>query len=94
LEFAGVKSGLDHPEAEVSSGARVWRAARTALLLLAGAVASVYMVQPPVSATGGPAKAPTHIPVSGKWVELGNAAASPSNGLQAAFAADNEASAW
>jgi hypothetical protein len=91
LELPEVKSRLDHSETGASSGARAWRAARTALLLLAGAVASVYMVQPPVSATGGPAMAPTHIPVSDKWVELGNEA---SHGLQAAFAADNEASAW
>ena len=89
-----MKSGLDHPETGVSSGARVWRAARTALLLLGGVVASIYMVQPPVPAAGRPAEASTYVPASDKWVELGYAAAAQSNGLQAAFAADNEASAW
>jgi hypothetical protein len=55
----------------MSSSARVWWAARTAVLLLGAAVASVSMVQLPAPATGGQTKAPTHVPASDKWLALG-----------------------
>jgi hypothetical protein len=65
-----VNLGLRHPE-EISSAARAWCAARTALLLLGAAAASVFMVQLPAPATGGQASAATHVPASDKWLALG-----------------------
>ena len=85
-EFARVNLGLSHPEAEMSSGARVWRAARTALLLLGATTASAFMVQLPAPLTGGQAGAATHVPASDKWLALGEPAMPDPRGWKAVSA--------
>ena len=67
----------------MSSGARVWCAARTALLLLGAAAAGVFMVQLPAPATGGQARAATHVPASDKWLALGEPATPDAPGPKA-----------
>ena len=60
---------IDRPKAETS---RLWRAARTTILLVAGAVASVMMVEVPRSSTtDGQAAVQSPVPVSDEWIPLG-----------------------
>jgi len=67
---------IEHPEAETPISGRLRRLARTALLLLGGAVASVLMVDLPTplgSATSGQAIAQSPVPASDNWIALGTA---------------------
>lgn len=69
-----MKLDLDRPGEKMPYGARIRYAARSALLLLGAAAASVFMVELPAPATGGQARAVTNIPASDKWLALGEPA--------------------
>lgn len=64
---------LDRPHREAASGARRWRMLKTVPLLLAGAFASLLMVELPATLAGGETdEARRHVPAADNWILLGS----------------------
>lgn len=78
-----MKLDLGRPEAEVPSGPRIRYAARSALLLLGAATASVFIVELPAPATGGQGRSATYVPAPDKWLALGEPATPDARGPKA-----------
>lgn len=71
-----LNQAINHPAVEARTRGRLWRAARTTLLLAGGTFASILMVDLPApagSVGGGHAMAKSHVAASEKWIALGTA---------------------
>jgi hypothetical protein len=92
-ELTGMNEVMDRPRADACAKGTLRGIARTGILLLGAALASILLVDPPIPADA-PGAAQSVVPASERWIELGatpRAEKALPAGLQVAFAADQGA---